>query len=187
MSEPATTVLLLEWRNGNRDAGRELFKRMQPELRRIAAVYMSREGPGHTLQPTALVNELFLRFIGDEPVAWQDRAHFLAVASRNVRRILVDHARDRRAAKRGGEAPRAPLNDQIAAAPSFDDEVLDLHIALEKLEALEPRAAQVVELRYFGGLTEKEAAEVMGVSVATVKRDWDVGRAFLIAEMKETV
>src|SRR3984885_7203893 len=180
MAEPPVTTLLLDWREGNLAAGKELLARMQPELRRIAAGYMHRERAGHTLQPTALVNELFLKLIGGAAVEWQDRAHFLAVASQQLRRILVDYARERRAEKRGGEWHATTLVEQSAVARPFEENLLDLHHALDELSALDPRAAQVIELRYFGGLTEKESAEVLRISVATLKRDWEAGRAWLI-------
>ena len=183
MSDSPVTTLLIDWRKGNRDAGRELFARLQPELRRIAGNYMGREGPGRTLQPTALVNELYLKLMSGEPVAWQDRAHFLAVASQQLRRLLVDAARERKAAKRGGGAPAVTMDEEVGTVRALEDEILDLHTALEKLSQLDPRAAQVVELRYFGGLTEKEAAEAIGISVATLKRDWEAGRAFLIDQL----
>jgi len=184
MAQPPVTALLHDWRNGNQDAGRELFTRLQPELRRIAGMYMSREAPGRTLQATALVNELYLRLLGGAPVAWQDRAHFLAVASQQLRRILVAAARERHAAKRGGGAARVELGDALAQAKPLEDEILDLHQALEELEAVDARAAQVIELRYFGGLTEDEAAEALGISVATLKRDWTAGRAFLVGKLR---
>ena len=186
MADQPVTTLLMEWRTGNQDAGRELFSRMQPELRRIAAMYMRRERPGHTLQPTALVNELYLRFIGNEPVQWQDRAHFLAVASQQLRSILVNAARARKAAKRGRGVPAETLKEGSSHSRPMEDQILDLHIALEKLAELDARAAQVIELRYFGGLTEKEAAEATGISVATLKRDWEIGRAFLIDQLLDS-
>ena len=116
MADQPVTTLLVAWRTGNQDAGRELFSRLQPELRRIAAIYMSRERPGHTLQPTALVNELYLRLMADKPVQWQDRAHFLAVASQQLRRILVDAARERNAAKRGGGVAAETLKEGSSQA-----------------------------------------------------------------------
>jgi RNA polymerase sigma-70 factor, ECF subfamily len=180
MSEPPVTTLLLDWRHGNSEAGKELLVRMQPELRQIAARYMQREQAGHTLQPTALVNELFLKLMGGVTVQWQDRAHFLAVASQQLRRILVDHARQRRADKRGGGIAATELVEGSAVVPPFEESLLDLHHALDELSALDSRAAQAIELRYFGGLTEKEAAEVLGISIATLKRDWEAGRAWLV-------
>ena len=180
MAEQPVTTLLMDWRKGNREAGKELLVRMQPELRRIAAGYMRMEHSGHTLQPTALLNELYLRLMGGALVEWQDRAHFLAVAAQVLRRILVDHAREKLAHKRGGGAPVTTLKEGAARTPSFDENLLDLHRALDELALMDGRAAQVIELRYFGGLTEKEAAEVLGISVATLKRDWEAGRAWLV-------
>src|SRR5580658_641314 len=178
--EQPVTTLLLDWRHGNREAGNQLLTRMQPELRRIAAGYMQREQSGHTLQATALVNELFLRLMGGATVEWKDRAHFLAVASQQLRRILVDHARQRRSEKRGGGLQATTLVEASAVARPFEENLLDLHDALDGLAALDPRAARVIELRYFGGLTEMEAAEVLEISVATIKRDWEAGRAWLV-------
>jgi RNA polymerase sigma-70 factor (ECF subfamily) len=180
MAEQPVTTLLLCWRQGNLEAGKELLARMQPELRRIAAGYMRRERAGHTLQPTALVNELFLRLMGGATVEWQDRAHFLAVASQQLRRILVDHARQRRSEKRGGSLQATTLVEASAVARPFEENLLDLHDALDGLATLDPRAARVIELRYFGGLTEIEAAEVLEISVTTIKRDWEAGRAWLV-------
>lgn len=181
--EPPVTTLLADWREGNAGAGRELIGRLQPELRRLAAQYMKRERSGHTLQPTALVNELFLRVMAGQPVAWQDRAHFLAVAAQQLRRILVDHSRKRLAAKRG-RGLQVTLTEGAASDRPVQEEMLDLHVALEELGALDGRAAQVAELRYLGGLSEKETAEALGMSVATVKRDWIVGRAWLRSRLK---
>jgi RNA polymerase sigma-70 factor (ECF subfamily) len=178
--EQPVTTLLLHWRHGNREAGNELMARMQPELRRIAARYMRRERAGHTLQPTALVNELYVKLMDGATVEWQNRAHFLAVAAQQLRRILVDHARQRQSEKRGGGLQATTLGEASAIARPFEENLLDLHIALEELASLDPRAAQVIELRFFGGLTEKEAAEVLGISVATLKRDWEAGRAWLV-------
>jgi RNA polymerase sigma factor (TIGR02999 family) len=180
MAEQPVTTLLQDWRHGNREAGKELLARMQPELRRIAANYMRRERVGHTLQPTALVNELFLRLMGGANIDWQDRAHFLAVASQQLRRILVDHARQRRSEKRGGGLQATTLVEASAVAQPFEENLLDLHDALDGLAVLDPRAARVIELRYFGGLTETEAAEVLEISIATLKRDWEAGRAWLV-------
>jgi len=184
MDQSPVTGLLHDWRKGNKDAGRELFAQLQPELRRIAGMYMRRETPGGTLQATALVNELYLRLMGGSTVEWQDRAHFLAVASQQLRRILVAAARERHAAKRGGGGAKVELGDAHAQAKPLEDEILDLHQALEELAAMDPRAAQVIELRYFGGLTEEEAAEAIGISVATLKRDWTAGRAFLVGKLR---
>jgi RNA polymerase sigma factor (TIGR02999 family) len=183
MEEAPVTTLLADWRKGNREAGKELLVRMQPELRRIAAGYMGKENRGHTLQATALLNELYLRLMGGAAVEWQDRAHFLAVSAQQLRRILVDHAREKLSQKRGGGASITTLTEGSARTPPFDESLLDLHCALEELELMDRRTAQVIELRYFGGLTEKEAAEVLGISVATLKRDWEAGRAWLVGRL----
>ncbi|MBL8229133.1 MAG: sigma-70 family RNA polymerase sigma factor [Bryobacterales bacterium] len=171
--------MLSGWRSGDAGAGRELIARMQPELRKIAAYYIARELPGNTLQPTAMVNELFVRLMGGAAVDWQNRSHFLAVASQQLRRILVDHARGRLTAKRGAGRTPTTLTESVSAVPPVEDHILDLHQALEELAELDERPARVIELRYFGGLTEVEAAEALGVSVATLKRDWQIGRAWL--------
>jgi RNA polymerase sigma factor (TIGR02999 family) len=126
------------------------------------------------------VNELFLRLIGGAPIEWRDRAHFLAVASQQLRRILVDHARQRQSEKRGGGLQATTLVESSAVVRPFEENLLDLHDALDGLSALDPRAAQVIELRCFGGLTEMEAAEVLEISITTLKRDWDAGRAWLV-------
>ena len=180
MSQQPVTTLLMDWRQGNREAGNQLIERMQPELRQIAARYMRRERPGNILQPTALVSELYLKLMAGATVEWRDRAHFLAVASRQLRRILVDHARQHQAGKRGGGFIAATLAEDSAVGPPFEVSLLDLHRALDELSELDGRSAQVVELRYFGGLTEEEAAEVLGISIATLKRDWVAGRAWLV-------
>jgi RNA polymerase sigma factor (TIGR02999 family) len=180
MAEQPVTTLLLSWRQGNREAGKELLARMQPELRRIAAACMRRERVDHTLQPTALVNELYIRLLGGVTVEWQDRAHFLAVASQQLRRILVDHARQHQSEKRGGGWRATTLDEGSAVARPFEEDLLDLHAALDELAVLDARAARVIELRYFGGLTEQEAAEVLQISIATLKRDWAAGRAWLV-------
>ena len=155
------------------------------ELRRIARRCVAGERPGHSLQATALVNEAYLRLVDVQRVHWQNRAHFLAMAARMMRRILVDHARGRLAEKRGGTMQRVTLGD-AGAEPSAHDglEVLALHEALERLAALDPEQARLVELRYFGGLGIEETAEALGVSAATVKREWAVARAWLRRELE---
>ncbi len=178
------TALLEDWRKGNAAAGHELIARLQPELRRMAANYMRHERSGHTLQPTALVSELFLKLMGGTPVEWRDRAHFLAVASRQLRRILVDYARERQAAKRGAGAVRETLDEDIRSDSLLVEEILDLHRGLEELTQMDQRTAESIALRYFGGLTESEAAEAMGISIATLKRDWEFGRAWLIDRLR---
>ena len=176
---PDVTELLLAWRAGKQDALEALVPLVHAELLMRARRYMARERPGHPLQSHALVNEAYIRMIDVRRVDWQNRAHFFAVAATLMRRILVEVARTERAAKRGGGAPRLSLEDAepTAAAPAYD--VLGVHEALDALARLDPRRAQVVELRIFGGLTIQEAAAVIGVSTDTVKRDWTLAKAWL--------
>lgn len=182
MAEAVTTLLRL-WREGDAEAGKRVMALVYGDLRRLAAYYFRQEAPGHTLQPTALVNELFLKLSCGEPVPWQDRAHFFAVAAQQMRRILIDHARRRRAQKR--EDPRAPGPQEPSDfGPGFEN-LLAIEEALAKLEALDPRAARVVELRVFGGLKEAEIARALAVSTATVKRDWSFARAWLMSHLRK--
>lgn len=184
--EPQSLTLLLgQWRKGDQEAGNRLFAATYDQLRRLAAWHLQQERPGHTLQATALVNELYLKLFGGQPVEWQDRAHFFAVAAQQIRRLLIDHARARLAEKRGGGCLRVSLTDAEGLAVPWEEDVTALHEALDRLAALDPRSAQVVELRFFAGLTEKEAAEVAGISVATLKRDWNFGRAWLLNELNK--
>jgi len=155
------------------------MKLVYRELRRRAGRYMRGERPGHTLQPTALVHETYLRLTHTDRTDWQSRAHFYAVASCEMRRILVDHARSRAAAKRGGQLERISLEDAAAYCTSRPDELVALDDALLQLAEWAPRAARIVEMLFFGGLTEAEIAEVLGISVRTVKRDWSAARAWL--------
>jgi RNA polymerase sigma-70 factor (ECF subfamily) len=154
------------------------------ELRRLAASYLRRERPGQTLQPTALVHEAYLRLMKDRPERWQNRAHFCAIAAHSMRQILIERARARNAIKRGGHAPRVTLDEGLvgADAPSFD--LLALDEALERLAAIDPEQARLVELRFFGGLTVEETAEAMSISPATVKRHWTMARAWLARELE---
>ena len=175
--------LLRSWRNGDKRAADELMDTAYEELRRLAAHFMKQERPDHTLQATALVNELYVRLFASEPVAWQDRAHFFAVAARQLRRILVNHARDRRAGKRGAGAVRLSLTDVKGINKPLDEDLLAVDQALSRLEQLDKRAGQVVELRFFGGLQEKEAAAVLGISVPTLKRDWEFARSWLLTQL----
>jgi RNA polymerase sigma factor (TIGR02999 family) len=179
------TRLLGRWAAGT-DAERErLFAAVQGELRRIAAAYMRRERPDHTLQPTALVNEAYLRLVPDPQGHWESRAHFFGIAARVMRQILVDHARKRRASKRGGLARADQSVSQIAdPAKGPDLDVLALHEALTELAVLDPRQAEIVELRYFGGLTEQEVATMTKLSPATVRRDIATARLWLGRYMK---
>ena len=179
----AVTRWLTEWRSGDQAAGNQLFAAVYDELRRLAAWQMQQERPGHTLPPTALVNELYLKLFAGEPVAWESRAHFFAVAAQQLRRLLIDHARARMAEKRGGRDVKVSFDEAGEHAAPFQEDLVDVDDALRKLEQLDPRSARVVELRFFGGLTEQEAAEVMGVSVATLKRDWAFARAWLVSQL----
>jgi len=179
--DPGTlTLWLVEWRNGNQEAGQKLFEAAYQELRRLAAWYLQRERPDHTLQPTALVNELYLKLFAGEPVEWRNRAHFFAVAAQQMRRILIDHARAHLAEKRGGGDAWLSTADADGVAAPRAEELLELDEALRRLEELDQRSARVVELRFFGGLTEAEAAEVLDISLATLKRDWGFARAWLV-------
>jgi RNA polymerase sigma-70 factor (ECF subfamily) len=177
------TGLLAEWSDGNRSALDEMLPLIESELRRLAHRYMSRERPGHTLQTTALVNEAYLRLIDQNDIRWQNRAHFFAIAAQMMRRILVDYARRNKYAKRGGGAVHVSLNqaDLIANEPAAEVKALDE--ALRRLESLDARQARVVELRFFGGLTIKETAEVMDISVDMVKREWSTAKAWLYREV----
>lgn len=179
----AITRLLLEWRAGDKDAAARLMELVYRELHRMAAREMRREHAEHTLQTTALVHEAYLRLCGAEPIQWQDRAHFFAVVAQQLRRVLVDHARRVRSEKRGGGKICATLFDSDGAAWRFDERLLAVDEALTRLETLDARAAKVIELRFFGGLTETEAAEAMDISVATLKRDWDFARSWLATHL----
>jgi RNA polymerase sigma factor (TIGR02999 family) len=191
MDEPPTgtaaiTQLLVAWSDGRREALDELVPLVYAHLRRVAAAHMRREAVGHSLQPTALVHEAFLRLIDVRQITWQNRAHFFGVAARVMRRILVDHARAGRADKRGGGFERVTLADDVAADSPRGIDVLALHESLERLAALNSRQARIVELRYFGGLTIHEAAEVVGISEATIDRDWTFAKAWLRADLSST-
>ena len=179
--------LLHRWGEGDTRARDNLLPLVYAELRVQAARYMQRERRDHTLQPTALVHEAYVRLIGQTRVSWQNRAHFFGLAAEMMRRILVDHARKHHAAKRPGAAMRVAWDDRVGATPPLDCELLLLDQALIELAAVDARQAQVVELRYFGGLSEQEAAEVLTVSRATVTRDWNVARAWLFRRMTQGV
>ena len=181
---PEITELLLAWSGGRREALDDLIPVVYKDLRRLAAGYMRREPAGHALQPTALVSEAYLRLIDQRRVKWRNRAHFFGVAAGMMRRILVDHARRRRAERRGRDWERVTLTglDVAANEPSQLD-VLALHESLERLAVFDPQQARIVELRYFAGLTIDEAAEVVGVSEATVAREWTIAKAWLRANL----
>jgi len=179
------TAWLTDWRAGDAGASEQLFTAVYPQLRRIAARFLRNERDGHTLEPSALVNELFLRMLGSKQIDFRDRAHFFAIAAQTMRRILVDHARARVAEKRGGPQQRLSLSAVERWNPVCrNEELLLLDGTLAKLEKSDPRAARVVELRFFGGLQEEEVAEVLQVSVITVKRDWKVAKAWLVSRLQ---
>jgi RNA polymerase sigma factor (TIGR02999 family) len=179
------THLLLAWGDGDQTALEELMPLVYEELRRVAARHMRRQGPGHTLQTTALVNEAYVRLIDSSQVRWQNRAHFFAVSAQMMRRILIDFARSRRYLKRGGGAQQVSLDETLAVAPERGSDLLELDEALTRLAALNQRQAQIVELRYFGGLSEEEAAEALKISLRTVQRDWNLARLWLHRELSK--
>jgi RNA polymerase sigma factor (TIGR02999 family) len=177
------TRLLRAWCGGDRAALEQLMPLVYQELRRMARRYMQKEQPGNTLQATALVNEAYLRLVDVTGVQWQDRAHFFAISAQIMRRILVDAARARGSHKRGGEVVRVDLNESVDALPELDRRLVDLDEALESLARFDARKVKVVELRFFGGLSVKETAEVLKISSESVKRDWKFARAWLMHEL----
>jgi RNA polymerase sigma-70 factor, ECF subfamily len=179
------TVLLSELRAGNRSAESRLMPLVYSELRRVARRYMRNERPDHTLEPTALVHEAYLRLVGQREINWQNRAHFFGVAAQLMRRILVDHARARKAEKRGGHESKLALDEGLAFTEEKSAELLALDEALTRLSQRDPRLGRAVELRFFAGLSEEEAAEVLGISTRTVKRDWQTARAWLYKEIRK--
>jgi RNA polymerase sigma factor (TIGR02999 family) len=174
-----TTALLKMASEGERDAASKLFLRLHDELHRRAVALFREERPGHFLQPTQLVHDAFLRLIDGDRIDWKDRSHFVALAAKVMRRILVDQARKERAEKRGGGRARVPLGEDIAAAAQLETDWLDLDDALRRLAVLHPRHAQVVELRFFGGLGMEDVAAVVGVALTTAENDWRAARAWL--------
>jgi RNA polymerase sigma-70 factor, ECF subfamily len=181
--ESDVTALLHELGRGNKDVVGELARQVYAELHRIAGRAMRGESAGHTLQPTLLANEAFLRLVGERETLWQNSAHFYAIAAQAIRRILVDHARARRRLKRD-HGLRVTLDESVAAEPERDIDVLALDDALSRLEAVAPRQARIVELRYFGGLEIDATALALDISPATVKRDWTFARAFLLRQLR---
>lgn len=177
------TQLLLNWRAGDRMALDELVPLVQTELKRLARNYMRRQRIGHTLQTTALVNEAFIRLVDSDKVNWQDRNHFYAISAQLMRRILVDAARRKNSQKRGGERVQVTLDDRLNVSDEKETDLLALDEALSMLAELNPRQCQIVELRYFGGLTEEQIAETLEVSSRTVRRDWNLARAWLFREL----
>ena len=176
------TRLLADLRQGDKDAESRLVPLIYGELRHIAQQYMRRERPDHTLQPTALVNEVYLKLIGQQ-INWQNRAHFFAVAAKLMRRILVDYARAHRAVKRGGEAHKVDIEDIPSLAGPHPEKMLALDQALSRLEEWDATQCRIVELRFFGGLTEEETAEVLELSPRTIKREWSLAKAWLYGEI----
>ena len=185
-SPQEVTQLLIAWSNGDQAALDELVPLVYGELRRVARRYMRRERVGHTLQTTALVNEAYLRLIDASRVQWQNRAHFYAIAAQLMRRILVDYARSHNYVKRGGEAHHLPLEDAAVFSAEQAPDLVALDDALKSLAAFDPRKSQVVELRFFGGLSVEETAEVLKVSPRTVLSDWSLAKAWLLRELSNT-
>jgi RNA polymerase sigma factor (TIGR02999 family) len=184
LSSQQVTALLCAWREGNAGAEDRLFDLVYQDLRRVAARYMAHERPEHTLQATALVNEAYLRLIDIERIHWRDRSHFLAVAARVMRRILVDNARAHRSHKRGSGAGNLSLDEALLVARNYGPDLVALDEALSGLAGLDERQSKVVELRFFGGLSVDETAEVLGVSPDTVLRDWKMAKVWLLREIK---
>jgi RNA polymerase sigma-70 factor (ECF subfamily) len=177
--------LLADWAQGNEQARDALIPMVYGELRRVARRHLWRERPDHTLQSAALVNEAYLRLVRQESPKWQNRAHFFGVAAQLMRHILVDHARGRRAGKRGGSTPRLVLDPELVPAQSPELDLVALDDALSRLTALDPRQGRLIELRFFGGLSIDETAVVLGVSTATVEREWVTARAWLRLELEK--
>jgi RNA polymerase sigma factor (TIGR02999 family) len=177
------TELLRAWSDGDDQALEQLVPLVEAELRRLARGYMAGERRGHTLQATALVNEAFLRLTGARKLRWQDRAHFLGISARLMRRVLVDHARSRAYRKRGGGARQTTLNEAALVAPGPSVDLVALDRAIDKLAEVDLRKSRVVEMRYFGGLTVEETAEVLHVSNDTIKRDWRLAKLWLLREL----
>lgn len=177
------TELLRRWSGGDHSALDELTPLVYAELRQLAAAYLRRERAGHTLQATALVNEAYLRLVGQRPQRWQGRTHFYGIAARLMRQVLIEYARRQKAEKRGGGIASVTLEHAADITGAADVDVLAVHEALERLAAFDPQQARIVELRFFGGLSIAEAAEVIGVGHATVEREWSLARAWLRKEL----
>ena len=187
LSPQEVTQLLADWGKGDRSALDKLLPLVHSELRRIAQRQMSQERPGHTLQATALVNEAYLKLAGQQGFDWQNRAHFFAVCAQVMRHILIDHARAHARDKRGGGAVKVSLNDALVVADDQASHFIALDEALRRLESLDPQKGKIVELRYFGGLSVEEAAEVMNISPRTVRREWQRAKAWLYRMMTEGI
>jgi RNA polymerase sigma-70 factor, ECF subfamily len=179
-ADRTVTSLLRAWSDGDANALDSLVPVVEAELRRLARSYMSHERKDHTLQPTAVVNEVFIRLIDATGIRWNDRAHFFGICARLMRRVLVDHARSRGYQKRGGGAQRVTLDEHALAAPPMDVDLLALDVALEQLAAVDERKCRVIEMRFFGGLSVEETATALNVSTDTVKRDWRIAKLWLL-------
>lgn len=185
LSSHEVTRLLIDWSNGDQSALQKLIPLVYAELHRMAKRYMSQQNPGHTLQTTALIHEAYLKLVNQEEKQWQNRAHFFAVAARAMRHILVDYARGCQSVKRGGMINKVPLNEGAVVSEEPTEELVALHDALLLLDSIDSRKSQVVELRFFGGLSVKETSLVLNVSQETVKRDWRLAKMWLLQELKK--
>lgn len=185
-SSEELTKLLVDWNNGSPEALERLMPLVENELRRIAGNYMRRETPNHTLQTTALVNEAYLKLVDQREVRWQNRAHFFALAAQLMRRILLDHARKRRRAKRGGEAVHVDVTEVAVVSPETSNELIALDEALVRLASFDPNKSKIVEMRFFGGLTVNEVAEVLGLAPVTVSLHWRLAKAWLRKELNSS-
>lgn len=184
MSTPQDiTALLIDWSNGDKAALDRLFPLVERELHRLAHSYMRNENPDHTLQTSALVNEAYLKLVDQRNTRWQNRAHFFGIAAKIMRRILLNYARDRNRLKRGGKAIQVSLSKVAVVSVEKSEELLALDEALQRLTAFDERKGQVVELRYFGGLSVEETAELLKVSPVTIMRDWNIAKAWLAREL----
>ncbi len=183
-SSNEVTQLLVAWGNGDQTALDQLMPLVYSELHRLAHRHIKKERPGHTLQTSALLNEAFLRLVDQRDVHWQSRAHFFSIAAQMMRRILVDYARSRRYAKRGGDARQVTFDEELVVSRQLSADVIELHDALNELAAIDERKSKVVELKFFGGLSIEETAEVLGVSPGTVMRDWTLAKAWLRLAME---
>jgi RNA polymerase sigma-70 factor (ECF subfamily) len=185
LSTVGITELLIDWSGGNEDALEKLFPLVEKELHRLAHSYMKKMRPGNTLQTTAVINETYIRLVNQNKVQWQNRAHFFAIAANMMRRFLLNYIRDHKAQKRGGGALEVSLTDAMSVTREKSHEILALEEALCKLAVIDERKAKVVELRFYGGLNIDEIAEVLKVSVITVRRDWTMAKAWLAREVRK--
>jgi RNA polymerase sigma factor (TIGR02999 family) len=187
VSHNDVTGLLHEWKQGDKHALDKLMPLVYDEMRRIAHRYMQKEHDGHTLQTTALINEAYVRLVGQQKIEWQNRSHFFAVTAQVMRHLLIDHARRQNFAKRGGGAERVALDDATMMSSERAVELIALDEALGELAQMDPRKSRVVELRYFGGLSLEETAEVLDISLMTVRRDWRAAKAWLFRRIREGI